>query len=416
MFLFSFINTLFAECPEVVWPTSEWPDISDEILLEKSDEIQNLQDYAFTLDGKDSERKGIRTDGMLIIQDGQILFEDYGRGFTRKNPHLLWSITKSINSTLLAIGVKNELISLEESICVYDQSIPDKNCNITVLDLLRFSSGLDFKETYEGEPYQQSAVLAMLYGVGSDDMASFVANHDQNTQPGTQINYSTGDATLLASIIGSAVKDTYGEHYPWTMLFEPLGMSSAVYERDISGTYVGGSYAYLTTHDAARFGYLYLNNGCWNGEQLLPEYWAEQAAQLSQPLLDGGNIGEDTDGSGWSWWLNIDAPNLEIKPWLPDAPSDTFSANGHWGQHIFIVPSWNLIVVRFGDDRDDTHDKNKLLSLAMAIATAPSESSTSSPAPTEDFIEENFDTSIKINPNAPKPENPSKTKSTFVPQ
>ena len=87
MVLFSFLHPLYAQCPDVTWPEAEWPNASETTQQEKPDAVEALKSYAFTLQGKDSERKGIRTDGMLIIQHGQIIFEEYGRGFTRENPH-----------------------------------------------------------------------------------------------------------------------------------------------------------------------------------------------------------------------------------------------------------------------------------------------------------------------------------------
>ena len=142
--------------------------------------------------------------------------------------------------------------------------------------------------------------------------------------------------------------------------FEPLGLDSAVYERDNAGTYVGGSYAYLTPRDAAKFGYFYLQNGCWDDVELLPSYWVNTSTNPSIPIQLGGLVGSSSDVSGWSWWTNQDIPTHGYTKWLPDAPDDTFSANGHWGQYIIVIPSWNLIIVRTGDDRDGSLDVNNL--------------------------------------------------------
>lgn len=225
--------------------------------------------------GEDTERQGIRTDGLIVLQHGQILYERYGRGFSAENKHLLWSVTKSINSALLGRAVQEGLIDIHASICQYLSYIPSENCAITPAHLVTFASGLRWKESYEGERNQVSSVLAMLYGEGKRDMAGFVATHDLVHQPGQHVSYSTGDATLLAAVIASAVSPTYTERYPWTMLFEPLSVQ-ATFERDSSGTYVGGSYSYMTPRDMARFGAFYMNDGCVGEARLLPEGWVEK--------------------------------------------------------------------------------------------------------------------------------------------
>ena len=194
------------ECPESAWNiTTSWPSDETRVLTEKSAEIAALESYAFTLTGEDTERKGIRTDGLIVLQHGQILYERYGRGFSVENKHLLWSVTKSINSALLGRAVQEGLIDIHASICQYLSYIPSENCAITPAHLVTFSSGLRWKESYEGERNQVSSVLAMLYGEGKRDMAGFVATHDLVHQPGQHVSYSTGDATLLAAVIASAV-------------------------------------------------------------------------------------------------------------------------------------------------------------------------------------------------------------------
>ena len=360
-----------AECPSnVVYPIEGWSDNTESVLQSKATEIAALEKYMFTLEGKDTKRIGIRTDGMVIVQHGEIIYENYGRGFTQENPHLMWSVAKSVNSALVGRAVQEGYMTIDDGICEHYADVDSGNCDIQVVDLLRFSSGLDFNETYEGEKNQASSVLAMLYGEGSEDMARFVGYHESAYPPGEKVAYSTGDATLLAKVLYGAVYDV-GEYYPWDLLFDPLGMSSAVFERDNAGTYVGGSYVYFTPRDAAKFGYFYLNNGCWDDIELLPSYWVFNSTNPSQPIMFGGLIGPESDVSGWSWWTNKDIDEHGYKKWLPDAPEDTYTATGHWGQYIIVIPSWDLVIVRTGDDRDKSLDVNEFVQLAMDVATNP---------------------------------------------
>lgn len=362
-------NVFADECPSTQWDLqAEWPSIAEEIKIDKSSEVLALEEYAFTLTGEDTERKGIRTDGLMVLQHGKILYEQYGRGFSAENKHLLWSVTKSINSAILGRAVQEGLIDVRDSICDHVDFVPTENCAIRVEHLVTFSSGLQWKESYEGEKNQVSSVLAMLYGEGKRDMATFVATHDLAYAPGANVSYSTGDATLLASVIGSAVTPRYTERYPWTMLFEPLGLN-ATYERDANGTYVGGSFSYMTPRDMAKFGAFYMNDGCMGSERLLPEGWVTISTTPSRYHDNMESCCEDGSVSGYSWWLNQPYGTSTTVNY-PDAP-ELYYAAGHWGQYIIVIPSWDVVIVRTGDDRDGSYDNNVMIPLALALATAP---------------------------------------------
>ena len=200
---------------------------------------------------------------------------------------------------------------------------------IRVEHLLTFSSGLDWTETYEGQKNQASSVLAMLYGEGKRDMATFVATHDLRKAPGSHVEYSSGDTTLLAAIIGGAVVPKYTELYPWTMLFEPLGLD-ATYERDAKGTYVGSSFSYMTPRDLAKFGAFYLNDGCVGEERLLPAGWVTTSTTPSRYYRNMESCCESGSVSGYSWWMNTENETLNIPLEYPDAPEFYYSS-GHWG-------------------------------------------------------------------------------------
>ena len=218
MVLFSILSISFAQCPtDIVYPTDGWSENIETTANSKSTEIQVLEEYMFTLEGKDTERVGIRTDGLLLVQHGEIIYERYGRGFGKDNPHLLWSITKSINAALVGRAVHEGYMTVDDGICEHYADVSTENCDVSVVDLLRFSSGLDYKESYEGEKNQVSSVLAMLYGEGSEDMARFVGYHDAIHPPGEKVTYSTGDATLLSKVLYGAVYEV-GEYYPWDLL------------------------------------------------------------------------------------------------------------------------------------------------------------------------------------------------------
>jgi CubicO group peptidase (beta-lactamase class C family) len=239
---------------------------------------------------------------------------------------------------------------------------------VTVQNLLEFASGFDWHETYEGASPRSSSVLAMLYGEGQADMARFVTGHPLRDPPGTSYMYSSGDSNVLAAIAGKVLSPRYGDRYPWEVLLDPIGMRSAVWERDAAGTYVGSSYLWATPRDLARFGWLLRADGCWNGERILPERWVADSTQVSDAIRNKALAREPGDVQGRQFWLNqrVVEAGQDTLPW-PQAPEDAFAALGHWKQSIVVIPSEDIVVVRTGDDRDGTFSLDSLLGAALRL-------------------------------------------------
>lgn len=355
-----------AACPQgVAWPKPDWPQA-----LAPGPAASELDDLAFTLVGADEERKGPRTDGVLVVHEGRILYERYARGFTADTPHLTWSVSKSMMSALVGVAVGEGFIDLQDSVCDHYDQVDE--CSMTPDDLLSMGSGLDWNEGYEDEPYHLSSVIAMLYGTGALDMAAFVGHHPQEAPPGQLYRYSSGDSVLLSAVLAGALPSALHDSFPHDFLFGPLGMRSAVFEQDRAGTFVGSSYAYATPRDMARFGYLYLQDGCWDDARILPEGWVADSSAVNPVFLVEASYEWSRDGDavpGRQWWTNHTVPELGIDSVWPDVPEDAFQASGHWGQSITVIPSEALVVVRTADDRESgVFDKNRFLELAIAVA------------------------------------------------
>jgi CubicO group peptidase (beta-lactamase class C family) len=234
---------------------------------------------------------------------------------------------------------------------------------MTMADLLHWASGLDWQEDYEYAPLK-SSVVAMLYTRGHPDMAAFTADHGEYAKPGQAFRYSSGDSNLLAAALKTIVGPSRYPDYPWTALFEPLGIRHAVWESDATGTFVASSYAYLTARDLARVGLLMARDGRWGERQLLPKDWVT----FNREPFAHYQANQDDAVPGGHWWLNR-AVEGAAKPW-PDAPADTFAALGHWGQAMYVIPGENLVIVRYGDDRDGSYRHNELLNLALKAFAA----------------------------------------------
>jgi CubicO group peptidase (beta-lactamase class C family) len=358
-----------APCPtRPYWPTVGFRDRIEETAARRAAQIEALEDYAFTLQGADPDRIGVRTDAVVIVAGGDIVYERYGRGYLPEGRHIAWSVSKSVMNALAGIAVGLGLVDPNVSICRYVTLPRADHCDITLTHLLEFASGLAWKETYEGQSNQVSSVLAMLYGEGQPDMLAFIAGHDARDPPGATYMYSSGDTTFLTAVLHGPLTRQFGVEYAWPLLFDRLGMTSAVWETDGRHVMVGSSYLYATPRDLARFGFLYLNDGCWEGERILPEGWVADSTAVSPPFKLRPLGTEPGDVQGRQFWLNRPVPEQSVPVPMPHVPEDAYAALGHWGQSLTIVPSRDVVVVRTADDRDGSFDRDRFVSLALAVA------------------------------------------------
>jgi CubicO group peptidase (beta-lactamase class C family) len=362
-------SAAFAQtCPtRASWPTESWPvNLVD--ANAKAAQIKALEDYGFTLTGEDKERKGFRTNSWVIIKNGVIVYEKYARGFDESKKHLSWSVAKSYSSALVGVAVKEGLLSLDESVCTYlPEYAGTPQCAIKVKDAITFGTGLQWQEEYEDQSYQVSSVIAMLFGVGHKDQLKHIITHKLVAEPGTRWSYSTGDAHLAAAVAKAALVPTHGKDAFWKLLFDPIGAGKTAFEEDARGTPLGGSMVYATARDFAKFGYLFLNDGCWNGTRVVPEGWVAASTKPSDVYVSGSPEDEKSP-SGYAWWLNAAVPQKnQPKPW-PDAPDDAYAAQGHWGQRIVVIPSEDVVIVRTGDDREGSMPVNEIIKFSLPVA------------------------------------------------
>ena len=362
-------------CPARAWDVSQWPEACDRqadgscLPPAKSAEIEALEAYAFTLTGAEGERAGLRTDSVLIIQGGELVYERYARGWTASNRHLTWSVAKSVSNAITGVAVHQGALTLDDSICDHLSIASPEACGVSVQNLLEFASGFDWKEIYEDESNQESSVIGMLYGIGRRDMVDFVTGHPLRDPPGTSYQYSTGDAVVLGSLAERALLADHGPDPFETLLFAPLGIEGAVWERDNAGNLAGGSYLYMTSRDFARFGWLFVNDGCVDGVRLLPEGWVEASNTVSQAYINKRVEFEFPFRQGRQFWLNKPVPELGFEKAYPDLPEDAFFALGHWGQSITIIPSLDMVIVRTADDREKVFDRNEFSRLSIAVGS-----------------------------------------------
>ncbi|WP_346292377.1 serine hydrolase [Sphaerothrix gracilis] len=279
-----------------------------------------------------------RSRALIVVQAGQIIAERYAPGFTAETPLLGWSMTKSVVNALVGILVQQGKLSLDTCGLVAECNEAGDRCEaITIDQLLRMSSGLPFSEIYSNP---LSNVTKMLFSRG--DMAAYAANRTLAEVPGAHWSYASGTTNILCRIIRQVVGSTEAAYFafPHQRLFEPLGMTSAVLEPDASGTFVGSSYMYATARDWAKFGQLYLQDGVWDGERILPEGWVDYS-RTPAPAAPQQQYGAH-------FWLKVPHSYASKRSPKPQMPADTFMACGYQGQILTLIPSLDLVVGRFG--------------------------------------------------------------------
>nr|WP_236779202.1 serine hydrolase [Agromyces seonyuensis] len=291
--------------------------------------IETALDEAFGVDLPDVERTALGTRGVVIVKDGELIGERYADGFDATTPQLGWSMSKSVTSLLTGMLVEQGVVSLDD-----DHLRPewtDERASITVEDLLRMQSGLEWDETYDlGTPITQ-----MLYG--EPDMGAYVASLPLESEPGTVQEYSSGSTTLLCSVL--AERTGLGADLPRQSVLGALGLSTAVFEADAVGTPVCSSYLWASPRDWAAIGQFALQDGVWNGQRLLPAGWMDETLEVDDYTAT------DDPGYGLGWRTN---EMLDGELRWPELPADTFSANGHDGQKLIVIPSEGLVVARLG--------------------------------------------------------------------
>lgn len=294
----------------------------------------------------------IRTRGMVVIQNGQIIAEQYKTGFDKDTRQQSWSTAKGITQALIGIAVRDGHLSIDDKSLFPNWASDDGRADITIGHFLHMASGLEFNESYANP---NSHVDQMLFN--QEDMGKYAASRKLVNTPGTTSRYSSGTTNILSRILRNQLESN-GVNYhifPKTELFDKISMTSAVFEVDASGTFIGSSYVYATPRDFARFGQLYLQNGNWNGEQILPPDWVNYTGQPAPG--SGGQY-----GSHWS--LNL---NQTVMPGLPE---DVLHLGGNDGQMILVIPSKNVVIVRLGVTRHPANLANDVYPLIRAVYEA----------------------------------------------
>ena len=275
-----------------------------------------------------------RTRAVVVIHDGVLVAERYAEGFDRDTRQLGWSMAKSVTSALVGVLVGRGVLDPKAPAPVPAWA-NDPRKAVTLDQLLRMSSGLEFEERYG----PMADATHMLFEV--DDAAAFALSKPLAHPPDTVYSYSSATSNILSWIVRQQFKSDAEYHrFPYEALFARIGMRSAVFETDAAGTFLGSSFVYASARDWARFGLLYLQDGIWDGARVLPAGWVEYS-RTPTPT-------SETREYAGHFWANAGKPGDEAARRLPQLPVDAYQASGFQGQAVLIVPSRKTIIVRLG--------------------------------------------------------------------
>jgi len=298
---------------EHYWPTDEWRTADPEEVGIYSGPLDDMLEAI--------SNRGIGVDSVTVVRDGYVVLDEYFSPYEGE-PHIIYSCTKSVVSTIIGIAIEEGYI---ESLDVRMLNLfPDRtagNMNawkeeMTLRDLLTMTAGFDARDSYL---YDWEGLYPMH---DSPDALQYVLNLPVIEEPGTRFEYTNGVSHLLSCIITEKTGMSALE-YGMEHLFEPLGIHDVEWHNDSMGRNWGYSRIYITPHDMAKLGYLFLNKGQWDGTQIVPEEWVEEATtkHVDATIMDG---------YGYQWWVS---------------GNGYYTAVGHKGQFIHVVPELDIVAV-----------------------------------------------------------------------
>lgn len=302
------------------WPTNSWDESSPKKQDMNMDKLEEMMLYI--------EDEDLKIDSVVIVKNGYIVFERYLSSLGMNDIRELHSTAKSITSVLIGIAIEmGYLESINQKMLDF---FPDRNISnfdsrkedISIRHLLKMQSGILWDEwSYSYLLDDRNSWLGMSK---SNDSIQYFLDKPMAAEPGTKWVYNSGGITLLSIILEIATgKSTID--FARDVLFNPLGISDYNWGRQSTQNYTYGSCCLmLTTRDLAKLGYLMLNNGTWDGVQIVPQDWVKESTKTTYNFYEH-------EGYGYQWWT---LPKLNV-----------YYSSGLFGQTMFVVPDHNIVVV-----------------------------------------------------------------------
>ena len=311
--------------PEAIWPTGSWSLSSPEAQNMDSAKLDQMMALI--------DEQNFAYDSVLVVRHGHIVFEQYRNGYNEDVKHHIQSATKSFSSALIGIAlqegflkdVKQKVVDLLPDYTIANLDARKQRMNLE--HLLTMSAGMDWHEL--DYPYTDARnTLGQMWR--SRDAVQHVLDQPMAREPGETWAYNSGTSILLGGILEQATgRDvlSFAREY----LFDPIGIADVKWVKTTGDHYYTDGGLYLTPRDMARFGYLMLNEGQWEGKQILSPEWVAQSTEAHFQTGSG-------QGYGYQWWV---------------LDGEVFAAHGHYEQVIYVIPQTDMVVVFTGNIPDD---------------------------------------------------------------
>lgn len=333
------------------WPTIDWLESTPKEQGMSSKRLDQMKEFII------DQQVDKYLDSVLVIRNGYLVLEmypsSYDYGFTKipkynqNMTHILHSVTKSFTSALIGIAIQQGLIdNITQKVVDFFpgrtiENLDSRKQNMTLEHLLTMTTGFEWDEW--SYPYTDSRNI-LIQMINSGNAVQFMLNRPMASNPGEDWVYCTGASHLLSAII-KQVTGYNALNFARDFLFGPLGIISAIWSTDSQGINYGGSELRLTPRDMAKFGFLFLNNGTWDGQQIVLADWVTNS---TKPHFNFNFY-------GYQWWLNPLA--------------GLYHASGVYGQEIFVVPNHNLVVVFTGDFKNENPENQLLFNYILPAVT-----------------------------------------------
>ncbi len=291
------------------------------------------------------ESAGEETAAFVVTWRGRPIGERYAQGITSNTPLESWSMGKSVTATLMGVLIKQGAYELSQPAPVPEwQGAGDPRAKIRIADLLNMSSGLRIKAPDDPDYDPSGTYPDHLYlYTGTVNSFQYAATRPQQWPPGTVGRYRNTDPVLINYLVRLAVEKRGDDYlsFPQRALFDKIGIRTMVLETDPFGNFLAQGYDLMSGRDWARLCNLYLQDGVWNGERILPEGYVKFVSTLAP-----GWAADKRPVYGGFFWINGNAA-------FP-VPKEAYYMSGAGGQTTLIVPSHDLVVVRLGHYKGST--------------------------------------------------------------
>ena len=291
-------------------------------ILELTRAEENLDDFTYVHQGEPKTINDyfdqLNTTGLIVLKNGELVFEKYALGHTEDQTWISFSVAKSVVSMLYGAAINDGYIkSVDDLASTYLPSLREGAYkDTTIKNILQMASGVKWNEDYEDTKSDVASSPIQIL-----DLIEYMGDLEKLHQPGTHFNYNTGETNLAGAVLRAAIGNNLST-YLHKKIWQPFGMESEAYWMldEADGVEYGGCCINATLRDYARLGLFALNKGTLaTGEQILPEDWMQESTNPSS----GANY------YGYYWWLR---------------PNNSYRATGIFGQFIWVDPKEELVV------------------------------------------------------------------------